>query len=126
MALNVRFEGDVAVLSNFGRLLNDPRHVDAGRDVDELLDEGHRKFVLDLTSLREAGDTALGLLMTITRRIRQAGGEAVLACVRRETARYLDDMRMDAYWEILDTLEDARKYLDRQGRPTREEPADGE
>ena len=40
MPINVLFEGDVVVLSNFGRLLNDPRHFDAGGDVREELDKG--------------------------------------------------------------------------------------
>ena len=53
VAMNVRFEGDVTVLSNFGRLVNDPRHFDAARDLGMLLDEGHRLFVLDLDTLRE-------------------------------------------------------------------------
>ena len=43
------------VLSNFGRLLNDPRHFDASRDVREELEQGHRAFVLDLDGLRDLG-----------------------------------------------------------------------
>ena len=111
MAVNVHFDGDVVILSNFGRLLNDPRHFDAGRDVGALLDEGRRKFVFDLATLREAGDVALGLLTTLTRLIRQGDGEVVLCKVGKETGRYLDEMRMDAYWEILDTIEEAKAYL---------------
>ena len=77
--VNARLDGDVAVLSNFGGLLNDPRHFDAGRDVGELLDQGCRKFVFEMANIREMGTTALGLLVTLTRKIRRAGGEAVLA-----------------------------------------------
>jgi anti-sigma B factor antagonist len=115
MPINVRIDGDVVVLSNFGRLLNDPRHFDAGRDVRGLLDEGHRRFVLDLSTLREAGDVALGLLTTLTRLIRQNGGEAVLANISRGTRHYLDEMRMDAYWEMFDDIEEAKTYLAASG-----------
>src|SRR5262249_3912816 len=108
MPINIRDDGDVTVLSNFGRLLNDPRHFDAGRDVRGLLDEGRRKFVLDRGTLREVGATALGLLTTLTRQIRQAGGEAVLANVSRSAGRFLDEMRMDAYWDVFDSVEEAR------------------
>lgn len=111
MGVNVHFDGDVVILSNFGRLLNDPRHFDAGRDVSALIDEGHRKFAFDLTSLREVGDVALGLLTTLTRLIRRGDGEAVLCNVSKATARYFDEMRMDAYWEILDTIEEAKAYF---------------
>ncbi|HKM54456.1 MAG TPA: anti-sigma factor antagonist, partial [Isosphaeraceae bacterium] len=79
MALNVRLDGDIAILSNFARLMNDPAYVDAARDVRELLDQGIRNFILELAGVREIGDSFLGLLMTITREIRRAGGEAVIA-----------------------------------------------
>jgi anti-sigma B factor antagonist len=113
MPINVRFEGEVAVLSNFGRLLNDPRHFDAARDIQVLLDEGRRHFVLDLATLREVGDTALGLLVTLTRQIRQGGGEVVLTNVSRGTGRFLEEMRMDVYWDVFDGVaEAARSFRD--------------
>lgn len=112
--MNVRFVGDLAVLSNFGRLLNDPRHFDAVRDTRALLDQGLRKFAIDLTTLHDLGGTVLGLLTTITREIRGDDGEAVLFNVGKETARYLDEMRMDAYWDIYETLDEARLALEGQ------------
>src|SRR5262245_19751251 len=103
MAVNVRVDAGVVVLSNFGRLMNDPRHFDAGRDVRDLLDQGHRAFVLELSGLRDLGSSGLGLLTTLTRLIRQHGGDAVLANPAPGVARYLDGMQMDAYWETFDT-----------------------
>ena len=121
MPVNIRFERNVAVLSNFGRLLNDPRHFDAARDVRLLLDEGRRHFVLDLSNLREVGDTALGLLTTLTRTIRQAGGEAVLAHVSQSTGRFLEAMRMDDYWDVFDGVAEAARSFDdgAEGEPGR-------
>jgi anti-anti-sigma regulatory factor len=111
MAITARVDDGVVVLGNFSRLMNDPRHVDAGRDVRALLDEGHRAFVLDLSGLRDVGPAGLGLLTTITRLIRQHHGDAVLANPTREVAAYLDEMRMDAYWEAFDTLDGAKEFL---------------
>lgn len=107
MAVHVRIDGDVAILSNFGPLMNDPRHFDVGRDVDVLLDEGLRSFVLELSGFREMGPTAVGLLVTITRRIRQAGGEVVLARVARATSAYLEMMRLEEYWDTFPSVADA-------------------
>lgn len=100
MVLNARLDGDVAILSNFGGLLNDPRHFDAGRDVRDLLAQGVRKFVLEMSNIRELGTTALGLLVTITRLIRQAGGEIVLAKPGKGVVKFLEEMRMDDYWDV--------------------------
>jgi anti-anti-sigma factor len=106
MAVHVRIDGDVAILSNFGPLLNDPKHFDVGRDVDGPLDEGFRSFVLELSGLREMGPTAVGLLMTITRRVRQAGGEVVLVRAARVTAAYLESMRLEDYWDSFPSVEE--------------------
>jgi anti-sigma B factor antagonist len=113
MPLNVRIDGDLAILSNFGRLLNDPRHFDAGRDVKELLEQGHRQFVLELGGIREMGPTSLGLLTTLTRLVRQHGGEAVLAGASRGTEDYINMMQMDAYWDLFESVEEARGFFHR-------------
>jgi anti-sigma B factor antagonist len=117
MPLNIRFDGDVVVLSNFARLMNDPRYVDAARDLGDLLDQGVRKFVIDLTGVRETGAAFLGLLMTLTRRIRQGRGEAVLAHPSREMEAFLlDEMQMEEYWDILPSVQEAVDFYRRAPR----------
>jgi anti-anti-sigma factor len=110
MPINALFDGDVVVLSNFGRLMNDPRYFDASRDVRELLDQGYRNFVLELRKMKEIGSTGLGLLTTITRLIRQHEGDAVLADVGPEGEKFLDEMRMDSYWDVFRTVAEAKAY----------------
>src|SRR6516225_124772 len=107
MALNIRFEGPIAILSNFARLMNDPRYVDAARDVQDLLDQGYRDYVVELAGVRETGASFLGVLMTISREIRNQGGDVVLAHPSREVANYLGMMQMDEYWDIFGTVEEA-------------------
>jgi hypothetical protein len=62
MPLNIRMDRDVLILSNVGRLVNDPRSVDANRDTRDMLDQAFSKFVLDLTGIRETGSSFLGLV----------------------------------------------------------------
>jgi anti-anti-sigma regulatory factor len=111
MAIHVRFDGEVAVLSGIARLMNDPRHFDSLRDIGDLLGQGYLRFVLELGNLRETGPTVLGLLTTLTRKIRQADGEAVLANVSPPMAKFLDEMRMDSYWDLFDDTEEAVAFL---------------
>ncbi len=110
MPLNIEVDGDIVILSNFGRLMNDPRYVDASRDVSEILDQGCKKFILDLSGMRETGSGFLGLLMTITRRIRQHDAEAVLACLNPHMEKYIDMMKMDYYWDIFKTVAEAKAF----------------
>ena len=64
-----------------------------------LIDEGFTKFILDLGGFRETGSSFLGLLMTMTRRIRKHGAEAVLAHLRRTR----NDLSMTCRWTITGT-----------------------
>src|SRR5438270_88868 len=114
MPMNIRFDGDIAVLSNFARLMNDPRYFDASRDVQDILRQGYRKFVLELAGVREIGAPGIGLLTTITRQIRKSDGEAVLASVSRDLERYIEEMRMDSYWEIFASVAESIDYLQRR------------
>ena len=120
MAIHVRFEGEVAILGGIERLMNDPRHFDAARDVRELFDRGFLRFVLEMGGVRETGPTVLGLLTTLTRAIRNGDGEAVLANVSPPMEKFLDEMRMDAYWDVFDDAESAVEFLAKRrvGPPT--------
>jgi anti-anti-sigma regulatory factor len=122
MPLHARFEGDVAILSNLGRSMNDPRYTDAGREVKELLDEGFRKFVVDLRGVAEAGPPLLGVLMTVTRQIQQRGGELVLAGMSGGLKHFLVEMRMEDYWEVFRGVREARAFFRGQGDPAEEPP----
>lgn len=111
MAIHVRFEGEVAVLGGVARLMNDPRHFDSARDVGELIDQGYRRFVLEMANVRETGSTVLGLMTTLTRKVRKADGEVVLANLAPSMARFLDEMRMDDYWDVFDHADEAVTFL---------------
>lgn len=117
MALNIRVEDDVTILSNFSRLMNDPRHVDAARDVQDRLDQGERNFVMEMNGVHETGAAFLGLLMTITRAVRRDRGDVVLARPSPAIRRMVEEMHMDDYWDVFDTLEEALAYYHRHDDP---------
>jgi anti-sigma B factor antagonist len=112
MPLNIRVDRDVVILSNLGRLMSDPRYVDAAKEARDILHQGFRKFVVDLGGVRETGSSFLGLLMTITRKVRQHGGELVLADLSREMEQFLGLMQMDEYWDVFDSVAAARRFFD--------------
>jgi anti-anti-sigma factor len=119
MPINMRVDGDVAVLSNFARLMNDPRYVDASRDVDDMLDQGLRNYVIALAGVHETGASFLGVLVTITREIRRRGGEVVVAHPSRDVEKYLNTMQMDEYWDVFASVEDAVRFFDGHDRGSR-------
>ena len=115
MALNIRNDGDVTILSNFRGLMNDPRYVDAARDVDDLLDRGDRKFVMELAGVNETGSSFLGVLMTLTRSIRARGGEVVIVRPSPQVGKYLEEMALDDFWDVFRSLDEAEEFYGRHG-----------
>lgn len=113
MSLNIRVERGVTVLSNFGRLMNDPKHFDAAADVVDRLDLGEREFVMEMNGVHETGASFLGLLMTISREIRRRGGDVVLARPSPAIRRLVLDMQLDDFWDVFDTLDDAIEFYRR-------------
>ena len=53
------------------------------------------------------------LLTTLTRQIRRRGGEVVLANLSRGVRDFVDEMQMDAFWDVFDDVDEARAFLDR-------------
>ena len=117
MALNIRTQDGVTVLSNFGRLMNDPKHFDAAADVHDRLDLGEREFVLEMNGVHETGGSFLGLLMTITREIRKRGGDVVLARPSPAIRRLVLDMHLDDFWDVFDDLDEAVAFYRRHDDP---------
>jgi anti-sigma B factor antagonist len=112
--MNIRVSGTLVVLSNFGRLMNDPRHFDAARAVKDRLDAGHRWFALELGDVTELGSSGVGLLMTITRLIRQNRGDVVVVGPSRAMERIIEEMQLDTYWDVFDSVEEADAYFRRR------------
>ncbi|HEY2158420.1 MAG TPA: STAS domain-containing protein [Isosphaeraceae bacterium] len=116
MGLNVRIDDGVAILSNIGRLMNDPRHFDSSREVEDLIDQGVSSFVIELREVGTLGPAGLGLLTTLTRAVRRDGGDLVLAGVRPALVKYFEEMSMDTYWEIFPSVAEAKSFFERRAR----------
>lgn len=114
MPVNARVADDVVVLSNFARLMNDPRHFDASRDVEDFLDQGHRKFVLELRDVGQMGPSGIGLLVTLTRLVRKHDGEVVLASPRPAMEKVLEELRLDTFWDVFESVREALEALSRR------------
>ncbi len=117
MSLNIRLERGVTILSNFGRLMNDPKHFDAAADVQARLDLDEREFVMEMNGVHETGASFLGLLMTISREIRRQGGDVVLARPSLAIRRLVLDMQLDDFWDVFDTLDEAVEFYRRHDDP---------
>lgn len=113
MALHVRIDGEVVILSGLARMMNDPSYTSAVLEIDDLLDEGYRSFVLELRDVRETGAPMLGVLMTLTRHIRNTRGEIVLAHPSRSVQRLIEEMQLEEFWDVFDEVQAAARFFPR-------------
>ncbi|WP_431969084.1 STAS domain-containing protein [Actinacidiphila sp. bgisy160] len=73
----------------------------------KLIDEGHRHFVLDLGFVTFMDSMGLGVIVAITKRIREREGSLRLASVSGRILRILDLSGMRESYEIYPSAEEA-------------------
>lgn len=104
--LDVSHEDDVAVILVRGRLT-----IGREEEVDDLLvdliDSGHRKFILDLRELEHIVSAGIGALIGFNERLTRSGGRAFLANVHPRVARIFNVMSLDTFFTIYPDVSDA-------------------
>jgi anti-anti-sigma factor len=118
MPIDYRMDGDIVIIGNVSGVITDVSTFDAARDLDALLDLGHRRLVLELSGVGTLGPTGLGLLMTLVRQIRRRGGEVVFSRVGRSTQRVFEEMQLDAHVDLFRTTPEALGFFRRFDRPS--------
>ncbi|QDV36583.1 STAS domain-containing protein [Tautonia plasticadhaerens] len=113
MPIDYRRDGDVVIIGNVAGVISDASTFDAARDLDALLDLGHRRFVLELSGVGTPGPTALGALMTLARQVRRREGEVVFSRVGRSTLRLFEEMQLDAHVDLFRSTPEALAFLRR-------------
>jgi len=113
LVINSRVVGNVVVLEIVGRLwiLDLPL-----RDrVNELLREGHRRFVLSIDGVDYIDSSGLGQIVSIWSSIRNKDGHMVILNPAKRVQRLLEITKLDTVFEIFEVegeaLKQARKDL---------------
>ncbi|MCS7162423.1 MAG: STAS domain-containing protein [Bacteroidia bacterium] len=73
----------------------------------ELLEKGHKNFILDLSNVRNMNSSGLGSLITLFSRTRSAGGEFILAALPANIRSLLHITRLDTVFPLRETVEEA-------------------
>lgn len=95
-----------------GQLIDSNRHKLKERIV-ELLAQGERKIVIDFSSCGYIDSSGCGVLVSISKKIRDAGGEIVLAGLNEDLRTLFELTKMDILFVIADNAERAVQHLER-------------
>lgn len=74
MKVKTRMEGDVAIISVSGKLMGGPESDTLRNEIKNLLDDGSKKFVVDLKGVPWINSTGLGALMAVYTSIQRSEG----------------------------------------------------
>lgn len=111
MRINERDDQDATVLDLLRPHAGDFSKELFGPQIDALIEEGRRRFVLDLSDLPWIDSTSIGLLLGARRQIEAAGGKVVLTGINDRIKGIFEVVGMTTLWEVHPDVPTAKKAL---------------
>lgn len=107
--LNVTTEGDVSIVQfTDQKLLDEMSIMRIGEQLNVLVVEAKQpKVVLDFTNVGHMSSSALGMLITLHKRIRERDGHLRLACIQPTIYEVFVITRLNEIFQICQTRQDA-------------------
>src|SRR5205085_4979865 len=106
MSFDVRKQNDVTVIDVEGQLIVGNRQ-ELKQKVLEELENGARKFLIDFTNTGYIDSSGLGVLVSLSKKIREQGGELRLANLNDDLKTLFELTKLDTLFQIADTRERA-------------------
>jgi len=106
MGFSKTLNDGVAILKVEGQLIVGNRQELKGL-VQEGLDQGERKFVIDCTQTGYIDSSGLGALVSLSRKVREQGGELRIAGLNEDLRALFELTKLDSLFHISPTADDA-------------------
>lgn len=96
----------VVVLGVDGQLIVGNRH-ELKQKVLDAVEAGERKFLIDFSSTGYIDSSGLGVLVSLSKKIREAGGELRLAGLNEDLRTLFELTKLDTLFAITESLDEA-------------------
>jgi anti-sigma B factor antagonist len=106
MGFEVSKNGDVTLVEVEGQLIVGNRQ-DLKQQVLEQLESGDRKFVIDFAKTGYIDSSGLGVLVSLSKKIREQGGELRLSSLNEDLRTLFELTKLDTLFRIADSKEQA-------------------
>lgn len=106
MSFKARRAGNATVVEVNGQLIVGNRH-ELKRLVLEKLEGGARHIVVDFARTGYIDSSGLGILISLSKRVRELGGKLRLASLNEDLQRLFELTKLHTLFEIRDSLEQA-------------------
>jgi anti-sigma B factor antagonist len=108
MAFSVSREGEVLVFDVDGQLIVGNRQ-ELKNEVLQKLEGGERKFLVDFSSTGYIDSSGLGVLVSLSKKIREQGGELRLSSLNDDLRTLFELTKLDTLFRIHDSREEGLK-----------------
>lgn len=106
MAFDVSKQGDVTVIDVEGQLIVGNRQELKQKVLDEL-EAGSRKFLIDFSGTGYIDSSGLGVLVSLSKKIREQGGELRLANLNDDLRTLFELTKLDTLFHIANGRDEA-------------------
>ena len=106
MGFEVMKDGEITILDVEGQLIVGNRQELKQKVLDEL-DSGERKFLIDFDRTGYIDSSGLGVLVSLSKKIREAGGELRLANLNEDLRTLFELTKLDTLFQIADSRDQA-------------------
>ena len=106
MGFQVDKQGDVTVVDVEGQLIVGNRQ-ELKQKVLEQLENGDRKFVIDFSNTGYIDSSGLGVLVSLSKKIREQGGELRLANLNEDLKTLFELTKLDTLFHISSSRDEA-------------------
>ena len=106
MGFRVLQNGDVTLVEVEGQLIVGNRQ-ELKQQVLDRLEGGDRKFVIDFANTGYIDSSGLGVLVSLSKKIREQGGELRLSSLNEDLQTLFELTKLDTLFRIADTKEKA-------------------
>ena len=117
LAIEERQVGDVVVLSLQGEITLDDGELKFGRRIDDLLNKGQLKILIDLAKVTYIDSSGVGMMAFEYRAVRAKGGAIKLLSLTGQSHRVLSLMKLMTVFEVFDDEPLAIRSFARTGLP---------
>jgi anti-sigma B factor antagonist len=106
MGVEVSQNGEVTLVEVEGQLIVGNRQ-ELKQQVLEQLENGDRKFVIDFAKTGYIDSSGLGVLVSLSKKIREQGGELRLSSLNEDLRTLFELTKLDTLFRIADSKEQA-------------------
>jgi len=104
-------ENKIQILYLSGELIDKNQANDLIANVNELLEAGNHKFIIDLSDLKYMNSSGLNVLIQLLTKTRTNGGDSVICNVSKKVNELLIITKLNTLFKVADTKEAAMKLL---------------